>query len=79
MQQYLDTIIIRSKNPQINYSNKTKKIIITTNSNQQKSSITIKKKYNLSNPYKEPEIIPILIDKEFTNKYALDIKIINDY
>ena len=64
MQQYLDTVIIRSKNPQINYSNKTKKIIITTNSNQQKSSITIKEKYNLSNPYKEPEIIPIIFHKE---------------
>ena len=25
MQQYLDTVIIRSKNPQINYSNKTKR------------------------------------------------------
>jgi hypothetical protein len=76
MQQYLDTVIIRSKNPQINYSNKTKKIIITTNSNQQKSSITIKKKYNLRNPYIEPEIIPIIFHKEYSKKMILNSKIL---
>jgi len=76
MQQYLDTVIIRSKNPQINYSNKTKKIIITTNSNQQKSNITIKKKYNLRNPYIEPEIIPIIFNKEYSKKMILNSKIL---
>ncbi len=45
-----------------------KKIVTTSHSNKQTTQLTIKKEYDPENPYSEPEIRPVLIDKEFSKK-----------
>lgn len=61
------TIIIKG-----NITNKpfgvSKKVITTSHSNKQESSLTIKKEYDPENPYADPEIRAVLIDKEFSKK-----------
>jgi ribosome-binding protein aMBF1 (putative translation factor) len=39
-----------------------------SHSNKQETQLTIKKEYDPENPYAEPEIRPVLIDKEFSKK-----------
>jgi ribosome-binding protein aMBF1 (putative translation factor) len=58
------TIIVRG-NISNNPTGVSKKIVT---SNKQDSPLTIKKEYDPENPNAEPEIRPVLIDKEFSKK-----------
>jgi len=42
-----------------------KKTIVTSHINKQETNLTVKKIYDLENPNAEPEIRPVMIDKEF--------------
>ena len=60
------TIIVKGKTNE----NKSisKKTIVTTHSNQQETAITVKKHYDPENLNADPEIRPVLIDKEFSKR-----------
>lgn len=61
------TIIIKGNinNKPIGISNK---VVTTSHSNKQETQLTIRKEYDPENPNAEPEIRPVLIDKEFSKK-----------
>lgn len=65
MHQDWNTVIVKNKTAD-NKHNITTKKIVTTHSNQQETSVTVKKEYDPENPNAEPEIKVVLIDKEFS-------------
>lgn len=62
-----DTVIVRGKVGE-NVNKPSTKKIVTSHSNQQNTNITVKKIYDPDDPYAEPEIKPVMIDKEFSKK-----------
>ena len=59
------TVIVKGNVTNIN---KITKKIISTPGNKQDTVLTIKKEYDPDNPNADPEIRPVLIDKEFSKK-----------
>jgi ribosome-binding protein aMBF1 (putative translation factor) len=62
-----ETVIVRG-NVADNVKKTSSKKIVTSHSNQQGMNVTVKKIYDSENPNAEPEIRPVMIDKEFSKK-----------
>jgi len=63
-----ETVIVRGKTADNTKKQSTTKKVVTTHSNQQGINVTVKKIYDSENPNAEPEIRPVMIDKEFSKK-----------
>ena len=61
------TVIVKGKTHNDKKAQTTKSIV-TTHSNKQETNLTVKKIYDPENPNADPEIKPVLIDKEFGKK-----------